>query len=54
MNIRHPDFASLLLRIGFGSFMAFSHGYIKIIKLISGGEVSFPSLFGMPAVMGLV
>jgi len=33
--------------------MAFGHGYNKFLKLISGAEVSFPSLFGMPSTLGL-
>lgn len=53
MNIRYPDLASLILRLGFGLLMALGHGYGKLLNLFSGSEIRFPALFGMPPKLGL-
>jgi len=47
MSLRYPDLASLILRIGFGSYMLLGHGLGKFMKLIEGGEVKFPALLGL-------
>ena len=53
MTIIHPDLAALILRLGFGFFMAFGHGLGKTMKLFSGAEIHFPSVLGMPEVLSL-
>ncbi len=46
------DLASLILRLGFGFFIAFGHGLGKLQMLISG-DIQFPALFGIPSVVNL-
>ena len=53
MLIGNTNLASLVLRIGMGSYMALGHGAGKFQTLISGAEIHFPSLLGMPPVVGL-
>jgi putative oxidoreductase len=47
------DLAALILRLGFGFFMAFGHGLGKLQMLISG-DVMFPGLFGLSPTISLV
>ncbi len=47
MTVVYPDLAALLLRLGFGSYMLFGHGYSKLMKLMSGDEIQFLALFGL-------
>ncbi len=53
MNIRYPDLASLILRLGMGLLMALGHGLGKLQVLLSGEEIRFPELFGLPSTVGL-
>ncbi|MBT8230233.1 MAG: DoxX family protein [Saprospiraceae bacterium] len=46
--------ASLILRIGFGLSMITGHGWGKFQTLISGEEIHFPSVLGMPPFIGLL
>jgi len=47
MTIQYPDLTALILRIGFGAYMLFGHGYGKLMKLISGEEIQFISFLGL-------
>ncbi len=47
MNLRYPDLAALVLRLGFGSYMLLGHGMGKFMKLIEGGEIKFASVMGL-------
>lgn len=47
MTIQYPDFAALILRIGFGVYMLCGHGYSKLLKLLSGEEIQFFSFLGL-------
>ena len=49
MSIRYPDMAALVLRLAFGSMMAFGHGYGKLLKLFSSEEIHFVTYFGLSA-----
>lgn len=40
------DFASLVLRIVFGLFMLFGHGWMKLMKVVNG-DWKFASVLGM-------
>ncbi|WP_236974752.1 DoxX family protein [Membranihabitans maritimus] len=40
------DFASLVLRVIFGLFMLFGHGWMKVMKVING-DWKFASVLGM-------
>ena len=53
MNIRHPDLASLLLRVGFGLYMILGHGLSKFQMLIGDGEIKFPSVLGLSPTISL-
>ena len=44
------NWASLTLRVGLGSMMAFGHGWKKMLYLFSGMEIKFDSLPFIPAV----
>lgn len=46
------DIGLLLLRIGFGSYMLFGHGWSKTMKLLSG-DFQFASVLGMPESISL-
>lgn len=46
------DMAALLLRVGFGFFIVFGHGYGKLANLLAG-NTQFPALFGLPPVVNL-
>jgi putative oxidoreductase len=48
------DIASLVLRLGFGFMMVFGHGLGKLESLINGGEIMFPTLLGLPPIVGLI
>ena len=41
------DFGLLLLRVVFGGIMLIEHGYPKMIKLMSGGEIQFYNFLGL-------
>lgn len=45
-NRRH-DLVLLLLRLVFGLSMAYAHGWPKLNRLLSGGEVKFLDFMGM-------
>ncbi|WP_026475419.1 DoxX family protein [Alkaliflexus imshenetskii] len=47
------DLAALVLRVGFGFFMAFGHGLGKLQMLLSG-NVAFPALFGVSPTINLI
>ena len=49
MSIRYPDMAALVLRLAFGSMMAFGHGYGKLLRLFSAEEIHFVTYFGLSA-----
>ena len=46
------DLAALILRVGFGFFMAFGHGLGKLQMLFSG-NVAFPPMFGLSSTVAL-
>jgi len=48
------DITSLILRIGFGSFIAFGYGLDKLLTLINGEEIMFVSFLGIPPVIGMI
>lgn len=48
MTIRYPDFTALVLRVGFGLYMLLGHGLSKFQLFISGTEIKFPSVLGLP------
>ncbi len=47
------DTGKLILRIGMGLLML-THGYPKLIKLISGGEITFADPFGAGVMTSLI
>jgi len=47
------DLAALILRVGFGFFIAFGHGLGKLQMLVSG-NIQFPALFGISPTINLV
>ncbi|MEO0895086.1 MAG: DoxX family protein [Bacteroidota bacterium] len=47
------NLASLLLRLGFGLYLLLGHGWSKVIKLFSGGEIQFTDLFGLSPELNL-
>ncbi|PRZ01293.1 DoxX family protein [Marinilabilia salmonicolor] len=47
------DLAALILRVGFGFFIAFGHGLGKLQMLLSG-NIQFPALFGISPTINLV
>jgi len=47
MTLRYPDLAALILRLSFGAFMLFGHGWSKLMKLMEGGDIKFASVFGL-------
>ena len=47
------DLSLLLLRITFGGLMLINHGWGKFLKLTSGEEIKFASVFGMGPEMSL-
>lgn len=53
MSLRYPDLAALVLRIGFGTYMLLGHGLGKLKMLLAGGEISFPSVLGLPPSISL-
>lgn len=53
MTIRYPDFTALVLRVGFGLYMLLGHGLSKFQLLISGAEIKFPSVLGLPPTVSL-
>lgn len=53
MSSGNYHLASLILRIGFGASMLIGHGWGKFQTLISGGEIHFPPVFGLPPVVAL-
>jgi putative oxidoreductase len=50
---KDKDLAALILRIGFGFFIAFGHGLGKLQMLLSG-NIQFPALFGISPTVNLV
>lgn len=48
------DLASLVLRVGFGFFMAFGHGLGKLKMLFAGGDIAFPAVLGIPPLFSLI
>jgi putative oxidoreductase len=53
MMMRYSDTAALIARLSFGAMMAFGHGWGKLQKLISGDEIQFISLMGLPENLSL-
>lgn len=53
MNRTLFDFAMLIVRVGVAAFML-THGYPKLSKLLSGGEIQFADPFGAGATLSLV
>ncbi len=47
------DTGKLILRIGMGILML-THGYPKLIKLFSGGEITFADPFGAGVIISLI
>jgi len=47
MTIQYPDITALILRLGFGLYMLFGHGYGKLVNLLSGEEIKFFSFLGL-------
>jgi len=48
------NLSSLILRLGFGLYMIFGHGWPKLMKLMAGGEIKFSTIFGLPAKVNLI
>jgi putative oxidoreductase len=48
------DLARLLIRVFFGFSMAMAHGYGKIVKYFSGGEIQFLDPIGLGASTSLL
>ncbi len=44
--------AALILRLGFGIYMMFGHGFSKFIKFVNG-NFQFAEIFGLPASVNL-
>lgn len=53
MTLRYPDLAALFLRVGFGLYMMFGHGYGKFQMLLDGGGSDFPGVLGLPSTLSL-
>ncbi len=51
-NNRINDFILLFLRIA-PSLLLLTHGYPKLLKLFSGGEIQFPQVMGMSSEISL-
>jgi len=49
---QEKDLAALVLRLGFGFFIAFGHGLGKLQMLLSG-NIQFPALFGISPTINL-
>ncbi|PWE00944.1 DoxX family protein [Marinilabilia rubra] len=47
------DLAALILRVGFGFFMAFGHGLGKLQMLLAG-NIQFPALLGISPTINLI
>ena len=47
------NFSLLILRLGIGVLML-THGWPKLMRLLAGGEISFPDPLGMGATLSLV
>ncbi len=47
------DIATLLLRIAFGGFMMYSHGWPKLQKMLGEGPIQFADPFGLGAAPSL-
>lgn len=47
------NITSLILRIGFGSYMLLGHGLNKFLKL-AAGDMSFKTVLGMPSSISLI
>lgn len=47
------DLAALILRVGFGFFIAFGHGLGKLQMLLAG-NIQFPALFGISPTINLI
>ena len=52
MNRTLLDFTLLLIRVGVAAFML-THGYPKLTKLLSGGEIQFADPFGAGITLSL-
>ena len=50
---KEKDLAALILRLGFGFYIAFGHGLGKLQMLLSG-NIQFPALFGLSPTVNLV
>lgn len=48
------DIAALILRVGFGFFIAFGHGLGKLMMLIGDGDIMFVSFFGLSPEINLI
>ena len=46
-NLKSTDIALLLLRIAFGGFMIYGHGWGKLMRLTSGDPIKFADPFGI-------
>jgi putative oxidoreductase len=47
------DLVALILRVGFGIFIVFGHGFGKLQMLLSG-DIQFPPLFGLDPKINLI
>jgi putative oxidoreductase len=54
INERKYDIALLLLRLTVGLGMVIGHGWPKLMKLISGGEIQFMDFMGLGPTVSLV
>jgi putative oxidoreductase len=50
---RSTDLALLLLRVIFGGFMIYAHGYPKLLRLFGGAEIKFMDFLGIGAAPSL-
>ncbi len=47
------DFALLLLRLAFGGFMIYGHGWPKLMRLFGGAEIKFMDFLGLGPTVSL-
>lgn len=51
---KYNDIALLILRLAFGLFMIYGHGWGKMLRLFGGEEIKFADPFGIGPVASLV
>ena len=53
MSLSNIHLTALILRVGFGLNIVIGHGWGKFNRLISGEEINFPDVMGLPPTLGL-